>query len=273
MKFIASLFLSFFFGISLTTACICEAPESINEAFKNSDLIVHAKVLNLEFVTYDESIKYNKLDSLCKEIEDYPLRMELYHNEIITKVEIEVIKVFKGKILYKNLTFFTPKAHTSCGYTAFNVGGEFLLYATESYHTLWGDISIGADFALSENFSIEGQLGFSRGDWGDGKYTGIPITAFGKYYFNPKNGADRFYLSVFTRYINRSVDNSFGKYSISRLGLGVGLGYKIVSKGNFVFDIGVGIGRAVVNFDSENNSGLEWIPIMFAGKLGVGYRF
>lgn len=96
---------------------------------------MHAKVLNLEFVTYDESIKYNKLDSLCKEIEDYPLRMELYHNEIITQVEIEVIKVFKGKISHKNITFFTPKSHTSCGYTAFTVGGEFIIYATESYHT------------------------------------------------------------------------------------------------------------------------------------------
>lgn len=138
---------------------------------------------------------------------------------------------------------------------------------------LWGNISLGADFALSENFSIEGQLGYSRGDWGTGKYTGIPVTVFGKYYFSPKNGADRFYLSVFTRFINRSYSDNNDKYSLTRLGLGVGIGYKVVSAGNFVFDIGFGVGRSIVSFDNNNNTNIDWIPVMFAGKLGVGYRF
>lgn len=135
MKFIAFLLLFFFYHIYSTSACICDATKTVKDAFKSSDLIVHAKVLKLEFVTYDQTVNDLKLDSLCKEIENYPLRMELYHNEIITKVEIEVLKVFKGKLSTKNIVFFTPKSHTSCGFTAFAVGSDFLIYGTESYHT------------------------------------------------------------------------------------------------------------------------------------------
>nr|MBS0037323.1 DUF3575 domain-containing protein [Saprospiraceae bacterium] len=147
---------------------------------------------------------------------------------------------------------------------------------------LWGNISLGADFALSENFSIEGQVGYSSGDEGNSKYSGIPITAYGKYYFNPNRGTDKFYLSAFTRFVSRSYKDDDGstsnfEYTQTRLGLGVGLGYKVVSAGNFVFDIGFGVGRAIIdntNFKSGDDEILvDWPDIMFAGKLAVGYRF
>ena len=146
---------------------------------------------------------------------------------------------------------------------------------------LWGDITVGADFALSENLSVEGQIGYSSNTTAGAKYTGIPITAFGKYYFNPTRGTDRFYGSVFLRFVSRSyeADDSFSdyEYTRTRLGAGVGIGYKIVSSGNFVFDIGLGVGRAFVDNTSikvgNESVVVDWTDVMFACKLAIGYRF
>jgi hypothetical protein len=146
---------------------------------------------------------------------------------------------------------------------------------------LWGNVSLGVDFALSENFSIEGQLGYTSSSDDDSKYTGIPITALGKYYFNPNRGADKFYANGFLRFVSRTYksDSSFDdfEYTQTRFGVGVGIGYKVVSAGNFVFDIGFGVGRAIVDntsFKTGDDSILvDWPDIMFTGKLAVGYRF
>ncbi|MEM6967499.1 MAG: DUF3575 domain-containing protein [Bacteroidota bacterium] len=149
---------------------------------------------------------------------------------------------------------------------------------------LFENFSVGADFALTENISVEGTIGYGSGDDSDFDFRSIPINVFGKYYFNPKNGADKFYVSAWLRFINRSYeydDSSvfvFSDYSQTRVGVGFGLGYKVVSKGGFVFDIGLGVGRAFIDntsFEDEDLGTIEvdWPEIMFAGKLGIGYRF
>lgn len=147
---------------------------------------------------------------------------------------------------------------------------------------LFGDFSVGADFALSENFSIEPQIGFGSNKIGDTKGTNIGVNAVAKYYFNPNRGADRFYGDVFLRYINRNwnyEDNSgFADATSTRIGLGFGIGYKVVSSGGFVFDIGLGAGRALVDSNKyEDSTGIQedfdWPLLMFQGKLGIGYRF
>ena len=146
---------------------------------------------------------------------------------------------------------------------------------------LFGDFSVGADFAIVENFSVEAAVGFGSGDLSDADWFNIPVNVVGKYYFSPKHGTDRFYGDVFLRYVNRSWsydDNStFADYTSNRFGLGFGIGYKAVSKGGFVFDIGFGVGRAIINNNKFTGDGVEesvdWPEIMFQGKLGVGYRF
>ncbi|MFT5763866.1 MAG: hypothetical protein ACI8X3_001292 [Saprospiraceae bacterium] len=147
---------------------------------------------------------------------------------------------------------------------------------------------MGADFMISDNLSIEGSIGFTSGKESFGsdddyKYTGIPITVFGKYYFNPDNGADKFYVDAWLRFVSRtnkykgSSSTFYGDYSQTRVGIGFGIGYKVVSVGGFVFDIGLGAGRAFIDNTSYDNNGqqesFDWPDIMFAGKVGVGYRF
>jgi hypothetical protein len=150
---------------------------------------------------------------------------------------------------------------------------------------LFGNLGASADFALSETFSIEGQVGVGFGDgnlFGSGyKYFSLPITATGKYYFSPNRGADRFYASAFLRYVNRSYraedGSDFAEYTQTRFGGGFGLGYKVVAEKGFVFDIGLGLGRTIVNNHTLKSNDedflVEWPGIMIIGKLALGYRF
>lgn len=64
----------------------------------------------------------------------------------------------------------------------------------------------------------------------------------------------------------------------SRFGIGVGLGYKVVSSKGIVFDIGLVEGRAFIDNttyedDSLGTVEIDWPEIMFMGKLAVGYNF
>ena len=153
---------------------------------------------------------------------------------------------------------------------------------------LFGDLSVGADFVLSDNFSVEGAVGIGTGTLGDFKWFNIPVTASGKYYFNPDDGADGFYANVFAKFIRRGntwdgdVDLTYdGDYNQTRLGLGIGAGFKVVSNGGIVFDIGLGFGRALVSNISFNDESIDeelrnlpdWTRLMITGKLGLGYRF
>ncbi|MEZ4984160.1 MAG: DUF3575 domain-containing protein [Saprospiraceae bacterium] len=148
---------------------------------------------------------------------------------------------------------------------------------------LFGDLSVGADFVLSDVFSVEGTIGYGGGkdDFTSLKWSNVPVTVVGKYYFNPDDGADKFYADAFLRFIGRSYKadgtTSYAEYSQTRLGIGVGIGYKAVSRGGVVFDIGFGVGRALVDntkFEAEGDEfTVDWPDIMFQGKLGVGYRF
>lgn len=146
---------------------------------------------------------------------------------------------------------------------------------------LFGDFNIGADFGLSENFSIEAQVGFGANKIAGIKGTNIPVNVVGKYYFNPKHGVDRFYVDAFLRFVNRNWeydDNSTNaNFTSTRFGIGFGIGYKIVAAKGFVFDIGFGAGRALVTNNKYESGGVEqdvdWGNAIFLGKFGIGYRF
>ena len=151
-------------------------------------------------------------------------------------------------------------------------------------NALWGKYSLGADITLTDNLSVEPTISYLSLGEDDGKYTGVPANLFLKYYFNPNNGADRFYADVWLRYVNRKFEYNAENQDIysdvtqTRFGVGFGVGYKVVSKGGFVFDIGFGTGRAIVDNNKYLNDELQredfdWPDIMFAGKLGIGYRF
>ena len=168
------------------------------------------------------------------------------------------------------LCFFTQSANAQVDVSVNPVG------------LLFGDLSVGADFALAEQFSVEATVGFGTNTIDEVKGTNIPVNIVGKYYFSPKNGADRFYVDAFLRYVNRQWNyeegSDYADLTSNRFGVGFGLGYKAVSRSGFVFDIGIGAGRALVDSNKYTENGgeqqdLDWPELMLQGKLGIGYRF
>lgn len=167
------------------------------------------------------------------------------------------------------LSFFTQTANAQIDVSVNPVG------------LLFGDLNVGADLALSDNFSVEAAVGLGTNEIDDVKGTNIPVNVVGKYYFSPKYGADRFYIDAFLRYVNRQwnydEESPYADFTSNRFGLGFGIGYKVVSKGGFVFDIGLGAGRALIDEDNYEDGGqredIEWTELMIQGKLGIGYRF
>ena len=153
---------------------------------------------------------------------------------------------------------------------------------------LFGNFSAAAEFPITENMSAEPTIGFvfqNRSVLG-GEFRGRGFSLGGryKYYFSPREDNDRFYVNAYTRFSNASFSNdAFDDldYSNTRLSLGVGLGFKVVADNGLVFDVGFGVGRALLNnynINGEDNFGLEeafgtLASIDADGRLSIGYRF
>ena len=109
---------------------------------------------------------------------------------------------------------------------------------------LFGNMSVGADVALSQRASTELRLGV------------FSTSLAAKFYLNPKTRADGFYLGGFTKY---SLLNQRG-------GVGFLLGGKVRSKNRFLFDANLCLGRSDLNLRSSSPD-----PILI-GKVSVGWR-
>lgn len=146
---------------------------------------------------------------------------------------------------------------------------------------LFGNFNALVEKGISDNFGVEGNIGFVIRDNNLGSsnynYNAFDIGASGKYYLNPREGWDRFYVGGYLRFNtgswkldNGGNDDSFGS---TRLSLGLMLGQKWVSEGGFVFEIGAGAGRAFINtIDDDTLDGLLFdLDILL--RLAVGYRF
>ncbi len=105
---------------------------------------------------------------------------------------------------------------------------------------LFGYVAASVEQGLSESIGIEGDFILIE-DFVGGNLSG-------KYYFEPEKGIDKFHVGVFVG-IQESV------------GVGFLAGYKLVSRKNVIFEVGLGIGRS---FDDG---------VIGYGKLHLGYRF
>jgi hypothetical protein len=152
---------------------------------------------------------------------------------------------------------------------------------------LFSSPDLSAEFGVNESVGIEPYVGLSFLSLtvGNDGYTsnGYGLGVNSKYYFTPEKGIDKFYGGVYVRgggsKFTGKGTNSGNSFSSSYFALGLSLGYKWVSKQNIVFDLGLGLGRKLLNKYSDpssTNIDVSGIPILNIDgffRFGVGYRF
>lgn len=107
---------------------------------------------------------------------------------------------------------------------------------------LFGGLAFSAEQQITPSFGLDADI-LAAVD-------GFGANLSGKYYFDPREGIDRFHIGIFAGGIT---DNGVGGGFLA--------GYKWVSSKRIVFEAGVGVGRT---FDGG---------ITGYGKLHLGYRF
>ena len=145
---------------------------------------------------------------------------------------------------------------------------------------------LSAEFGVADNIGIEPYFGLG---WPsipiDNKtYSGkgIGYGLYGKYYFAPEKGIDKFYAGIYLRGGSTTFKSDSANVTNSvhrnRLGVGLALGYKWVSRNNVVFEIGAGVGRKIFSIYSNEQGSVDIskVPLLNLDgyfKFAVGYRF
>lgn len=105
------------------------------------------------------------------------------------------------------------------------------------------------EIPVNENFGLETELIFITNE----KRIGGGILLHGKYYFDPVEGNDKFYVGM--------MSGGFGTEEVTA-GFGFEVGYKWLGKRNVIFEMGFGGGRVT--------AGTTVVPY---GRMMFGYRF
>ncbi len=147
---------------------------------------------------------------------------------------------------------------------------------------LFRNIGVSLERPLFENIGLEGTANFNFNSYkalgNDFNSNGFGLRALGKYYFKPEKGLDRFNIGPYARIGYNSINFTGDNVKNFRFAIGFYAGYKWVSKGNIIFELGLGIGRAFVNKYSSNDASFnshDWpgFNLDGTGKLAIGYRF
>lgn len=141
---------------------------------------------------------------------------------------------------------------------------------------LFQDYSLSAEFGVNPNFGIEPVIGF----WNpanlenDASYKAFRTRLIGKYYFNPDKGIDKFNVGGYVNFVNGRLSDGRESTNATRIALGLYMGQKWVSKGNFVFELGLGLGRNLIYSVADED--LSDIPILnfdIFARISIGLRF
>ena len=132
MKIIKKLFFSFLIAVaskSFTLACDCKPMPSIEKSFEQANLVVHARILSKEFISYSETLLPNWSDSLVKWAKDKGQLLDLSTiAPNVIRVKVLVLKSYKNQTHLDTLTIFTPRSSASCGFNEFEVAKEYLIF-------------------------------------------------------------------------------------------------------------------------------------------------
>lgn len=146
---------------------------------------------------------------------------------------------------------------------------------------IFGGLGLAADFTLSEKSSVSAGVGYASNNFGidDFNYSNVRIIPEYRYYFNPREGADRFFVGGYGKlgFISATDKSNDEKTNATRAALGILFGNKWVTDSGFLFELNLGLGRATVLGSSEGDEFDAAFSTITAldFRLGIiaGYRF
>jgi hypothetical protein len=114
---------------SFALACDCKPVSSIEKSFEQANLVVKARVLSKEFISYSETLLPNWSDSLVKWAKDKGQLLDLSTiAPNVIRVKVLVLKSYKNQTHLDTLIIFTPRSSASCGFNEFEVAKEYLIF-------------------------------------------------------------------------------------------------------------------------------------------------
>jgi hypothetical protein len=111
-------------------ACKCGGPGTVKETYGSTDLIVYGKVLNKKTVPFIETLKDDKIKRVKENLKNDPTRLERLNNFYVYKIELEIIRIYKGGQTKGTLTIYTAMTSASCGYK-FENNKTYIIYSSK----------------------------------------------------------------------------------------------------------------------------------------------
>jgi hypothetical protein len=132
MKIIKELFIILLLSgasQSFALACDCKPTPSIEKSFEQANLVVYARVLSKEFISYSETLLPNWSDSLAKWAKDKGQLLDLSTiTPNVIRVKVLVLKSYKNQTHLDTLTIYTSRSSASCGFNEFEVAKDYVIF-------------------------------------------------------------------------------------------------------------------------------------------------
>lgn len=113
-------------------ACKCESNDDIKTEFKLTEIVVHGKVISKEYVTFTSTLNKKGLKKINSKKELDSDNLDLFKNQDILKIEMQILYTYKGKRLKKNIFIYTSRHSAACGYKDFKLGQEYQVYLSKN---------------------------------------------------------------------------------------------------------------------------------------------
>lgn len=113
-------------------SCSCGEEGSVEESFAGADIVIHGTAVQRSYTTIKETLNPNLGDSLEElvSIRD----KDLLNSELATKIQVQVNKIYNGKVISDTVKVYTARQSSAFGYTQFKIGEEYIIYGDkESY--------------------------------------------------------------------------------------------------------------------------------------------
>ncbi len=118
-------------------SCNCEDPGTVAEAYNYTETIIYGKVVKKEFVSFGYTMELEKSNYLSSLLKNDKQKLGIFESNFIVKIELAVKKIYKGKIVNDRITIFTTRTGASCGFIRFEIGKDFIIYASSRSHAYW----------------------------------------------------------------------------------------------------------------------------------------